>query len=144
MRLRPLLIGRTASQLADDASLASPSPCSASLVLAALGTFLYTLTVTLVRPRTTSLRELPGPGRGSFWYGQVPKILSDPPGVPHCEWHEQFGGAVQYAGFFGVRRPLFLLLDATPTSSAGRAFVLGVATRRWTRQRLVDSRGKRA
>ncbi|GAA5900093.1 hypothetical protein JCM8208_002012 [Rhodotorula glutinis] len=36
----------------------------ASLVLAALGTFLYTLTVTLVRPHTTSLRELPGPASG--------------------------------------------------------------------------------
>ncbi|GAA5844471.1 hypothetical protein JCM9279_006316 [Rhodotorula babjevae] len=81
----------------------------ASLVLAVLGIFLYTLAVTLVRPHTTSLRELPGPGRGSFWYGQVPKILADPPGVPHCEWHEQYGGASQYAGFFGTTR--LLLFD---------------------------------
>ncbi|BGP48900.1 hypothetical protein JCM10450v2_004779 [Rhodotorula kratochvilovae] len=75
-----------------------------SSVLLLVGTALYFLVLTVVRPYRSSIRELPGPPRGHFLWGQVGRILAEPPGVAHCEWHEQYGGAVQYAGFFGDSR----------------------------------------
>ncbi|BGP08742.1 hypothetical protein JCM10049v2_004592 [Rhodotorula toruloides] len=91
---------------------AHPILSAATLLLGCVvGYTVYLLGCSIILPRLSPLHDLPGPPPESLLYGNVKRILQDPPGVPHIEWNDKYGGVVQYRGFFGETR--LLLFDPT-------------------------------
>ncbi|BGP16891.1 hypothetical protein JCM10213_007336 [Rhodosporidiobolus nylandii] len=86
----------------------------AGLVLLAVppSLVLYLAYLSFVRPRRSSLRDVPGPPPDSFWSGNLARIFAEEPGASHIEWSRKYpGGAVKYSGFAGDQR--LLLTDPT-------------------------------
>ncbi|GAA5881060.1 hypothetical protein JCM3774_002999 [Rhodotorula dairenensis] len=77
-------------------------------LLSAIGTGIgyvaYILLYTLLFPRLSHLREVPGPARESFLWGSLPTILEAEPGRPAVEWMDKYGSVVRYTGFLGEDR----------------------------------------
>ncbi|GAA5971159.1 hypothetical protein JCM11641_004166 [Rhodosporidiobolus odoratus] len=73
---------------------------------------LYFTLQTLIRPRRSSLRDLPGPPPDSFFFGNMARILAEEPGECHIRWMKQYGGALKYSDYAGDQR----LLVSDPTA----------------------------
>lgn len=83
-----------------------------------LGFFLVSFVrfaVHTIRERV-ALRNIPGPVRSSFLWGEEWTLYKDTPGLPYATWHKEFGKVVKFTGAFGVSRVtsavLILSIDA--------------------------------
>ncbi|GAA5971155.1 hypothetical protein JCM11641_004165 [Rhodosporidiobolus odoratus] len=65
---------------------------------------LYIVVQTVIRPRRSSLRDLPGPPPDSFFFGSMARIFAEEPGESHVRWMKQYGGAFRYSAIAGDQR----------------------------------------
>ncbi|GAA6003065.1 hypothetical protein JCM10207_001969 [Rhodosporidiobolus poonsookiae] len=66
----------------------------------------YFLVLSVVRPYRSTLRDLPGPPRTHYFWGNLPQIFEEEPGISHCTWANEYGGALRYWAFCGDQRLL--------------------------------------
>ncbi|GAA5823734.1 hypothetical protein JCM3770_002596 [Rhodotorula araucariae] len=80
-----------------------------AVLVAALSIPIYLLGCCFVRPRLSSLRNLPGPENDHLVYGNLGRIFGGAPGEAHIAFQKAHGDAVKFRAFFGKER--LLLFD---------------------------------
>ncbi|OBZ66502.1 hypothetical protein A0H81_13684 [Grifola frondosa] len=82
-----------------------------SLITVGLAFVLWKVYPTLLRPYTTSLRNLPGPPSPSWFFGNLKQIWNAENSVLQEEWVKEYGPNIMYRGFFNVRSDRLCTMD---------------------------------